>query len=153
MTQLIPCTILVLATIAILIKLAEAKKRRDAIKKGSSDSSNDQTGNALLAILILFLVCELPLGILLMLNIVNMSFYSVLLSLFHFTAMMRLLNASLNFILYCTMSSLFRTTFKEVVSNVISEVTSHTFSNGLGNSDAVNHSHSSNKPVSIEMSK
>ena len=150
LTQLLPCTILIIATIAILIKLRAAKERKAALRKSACAESNDQTSNALLAILILFLICELPLGIILMLNIVDIRFYSVLLSLFHFTAMLRLLNASLNFILYCTMSSLFRSTFKEVVSSVLSELTS---SDHIDSHHIDAHYSTSKKEESIEMSR
>lgn len=105
-----------IATIAITVKLRETRKRRKALKKSFGDD-DDQTGNALLAILILFLICEMPIGIILLLNIIDKRFYSVFLSFLNFTSMMRLLNASLNFILYCTMSSLFRTKFKEIVNS------------------------------------
>lgn len=116
--QLVPCIILVIATIMIILKLSSARKRKMALKNSSNDSS-DQTANALLAILILFLICELPQTILLTLLIFDSGFKIVLWNVYKLLYMLRLLNASLNFILYCTMSSLFRSTFREVIGGYV----------------------------------
>lgn len=101
-SQIVPCFILLVSTVAILVKLRGAKQRKAALKSSITDRT-DQTENALLAILILFLICELPFGIILLLNMFDERFSPVTHSLFPFTVMLRLLNASLNFILYCTM--------------------------------------------------
>lgn len=87
--------------------------------KNSSDDISDQTANALLAILILFLICELPQAILLVLLIIDSGFKIILWNVYKLMYMLRLLNASLNFILYCTMSSLFRSTFREVIGEYV----------------------------------
>lgn len=118
--QFIPCIILVVLTIMILIKLSESKQRKELLKgkrkdppeKDQKTSESNQTSNALLAIVILFLICELPVALLLFICTIDTTFlYIVFVKVKYFTFMLRLLNASLNFVMYCFMSSLFRATF------------------------------------------
>ena len=120
-SQIIPCLILFMITVLILIKLRSVRERKVALN--TATDGTDRTSKALLAILILFLICELPISIVLILHIINPKvFYIVLTNVATFSFMTRLLNASLNLILYCFMSTLFRATFKEIFFKRISKL-------------------------------
>lgn len=113
--QIIPCSILAVMTIIIIYKIKESKEQRAILRNKDQASPDDQTSTTLLAIVILFLICELPIAILLSLSLFNHDIYvNIVLKTYHLAHLMRLLNASLNFILYCSTSSLFRSTFVEV---------------------------------------
>lgn len=153
----------------ILIKISESKRRRAGLRKQSADSnasqlaserklalekkaspteSADQTANALLAIVILFLLCELPVAFLLFASVFNLALFPIILfKVKYFVFMIRLLNASLNFILYCFMSALFRTTFMEIFGNYL------ILPSWLKKSKKIkiDHSDASKKTESIEM--
>lgn len=97
----------------IVMKLKSVQERKRALN--TTTDSTEHASKALLAILILFLVCEIPLSILLLLQIFDKyRYYIVLTNVATFSIMLRLLNASLNLILYCAISSLFRSTFFEI---------------------------------------
>lgn len=84
-------------------------------KTKDQNADNDQTSNALLAIVILFLICEVPIAVILSASLINEEIYIyVVLKTHAFFQLMRLINASLNFILYCIMSAQFRSTFAEI---------------------------------------
>lgn len=97
----------------IVTKLKSVQERKRSLN--TMVDSTEHASKALLAILILFLICELPLSILLLLQIFDKyRYYIVLTNVATFSTMLRLLNASLNLILYCAISSLFRSTFCEM---------------------------------------
>ena len=74
---------------------------------------SDRTNQMLLAILLLFLLTEFPSGILgLLSGILGEEFFSMVYSpLGEVLDILALVNSSINFILYCTTSSIFRQTF------------------------------------------
>uniref|UniRef100_A0A1A9VTY0 G-protein coupled receptors family 1 profile domain-containing protein n=1 Tax=Glossina austeni TaxID=7395 RepID=A0A1A9VTY0_GLOAU len=138
--KLIPCIALTILSIRLIMALLEAKRRRKKLttnavnglksvtngkaqeqqlhkRKGSKifekEKQTDRTTRMLLAVLLLFLITEFPQGILGLLNIVLgrdflMQCYLRLSDLMDILA---LINSSINFILYCSMSRQFRTTF------------------------------------------
>lgn len=116
--QVAPCFILSVSTLLILIKLREVRERRRTLNKHNVDSEcarADQTGSALLAIVILFLICELPIASIVFASIFDFAILrNVVARVNYFSFVLRLLNASLNFILYCLMSSQFRDEFRKV---------------------------------------
>lgn len=79
---------------------------------GHSNQS-DRTTKMLLAILLLFLFTEFPSGILVLLSgiIGDKFFQSVYTPLGELLDILALLNSAINFILYCSMSTVFRNTF------------------------------------------
>ena len=96
--------------------VSDARSKADAKAK----ATDDQTSHALLAIVILFLVCEVPIACTLLASLFDHDFFlNVVLRTYYLSHLLRLLNASLNFILYCIMSSLFRSTFVEVFAPTI----------------------------------
>jgi hypothetical protein len=74
---------------------------------------SDRTNKMLLAVLLLFLVTEFPSGILVLLSgILGEKFFQEVYNpLGEVLDMLALVNSSINFILYCTTSSVFRQTF------------------------------------------
>ncbi|KAL9907880.1 myosuppressin receptor 1 isoform 1-T6 [Glossina fuscipes fuscipes] len=138
--KLIPCIALTILSIRLIMALLEAQRRRKKLttnavnglksvtngkaqeqqlhkRKGSKifekEKQTDRTTRMLLAVLLLFLITEFPQGILGLLNIVLgrdflMQCYLRLSDLMDILA---LINSSINFILYCSMSRQFRTTF------------------------------------------
>lgn len=118
--KIIPCIMLTLLTILLVVAMHRAYKRRMALKnKGKKEdaekhSEHNRTTLMLLSVVVLFLITELPQGIMTFLN-TNEDFlyntYMPLGDLFDITA---LCNNAINFVLYCSMSTQFRTTFKDV---------------------------------------
>ena len=119
--KLIPCVLLTVLTCLLLLVMHRAKRRRTRLKsQGRKDESeraqeHNRTTRMLLAIVALFLLSELPQGILTLCGIFIADFFSdVYWPLGDLLDIMALLNNSINFILYCTMSRQFRTTFARV---------------------------------------
>lgn len=80
-------------------------------------SQNETTTRLLIAVMIVFLICEFPAGILAALcAVLGESFFeNVYQPTGILTDLLALINSSVNFILYCFMSTQFRTTFYKVV--------------------------------------
>lgn len=107
------------------IQTKDGAKNKDGAKGKSAD---DQTSNALLAIVILFLICEVPIACTLLASLFDYDiFIHVVLRTYYLAHLLRLLNASLNFILYCIMSSLFRTTFVEIFAPYVPMIVKRLF--------------------------
>ena len=119
---IIPCILLLYFTISLIAKVMKTRMRRQVLK--GSKSENSSTESALLAILILFLICELPYGALLI-PAVHSTWWiqAVFRQIVDFMFMLRILNASLNFIIYAFMSSQFRRVFRDTVRETLSKVT------------------------------
>ncbi|XP_064630006.1 G-protein coupled receptor dmsr-1-like isoform X2 [Lineus longissimus] len=119
--KLIPCFLLTCLTIMLILAMHNANKRRQKLKsQGRKDDSDrarehNRTTGMLLAIVVLFLITELPQGIITLLNSFDEKWYrDVYLPLGDLWDIMALLNNSINFVLYCTMSRVFRDTFVKV---------------------------------------
>lgn len=123
--KLIPCLMLTLLTILLITAMHRAYKKRMALKqrdkkegkkRHDSDKNNEhnRTTLMLLAVVVLFLITELPQGILTILNSIidkfNIEVYQPLGDLLD---IMALCNNAINFVLYCSMSKQFRDTFFE----------------------------------------
>ena len=116
--KLIPCALLTILTILLIIAMTKANKRRMQLKsQGRKDESerareHNRTTMMLLAVVGLFLLTEFPQGILTLCNIFIENFVNdVYLPLGDLLDIMALVNNSINFVLYCTMSRQFRHTF------------------------------------------
>lgn len=117
--KLVPCSLLTLLTIVLISALHKAHKRHVQLKsqgmrKDDAEKHDEhfRTTAMLLAVVILFLITELPQGILTLLMIfmdaLHKELYNPLGDLLDIVA---LLNNAINFVLYCSMSQQFRTTF------------------------------------------
>jgi len=117
--KLLPCFLLTVLTIMLITALHRAHRHHVQLKaqnlrRDDMEKHNEhlRTTAMLLAVVILFLVTELPQGILTLLMIffeeLHMELYNPLGDLLDICA---LLNNAINFVLYCTMSKQFRDTF------------------------------------------
>jgi len=119
--KLVPCFLLTVLTILLISALRKAHKHHVQLKsqgmgKADVDSHHEhiRTTAMLLAVVILFLVTELPQGILTLLMVfmedLHKELYSPLGDILDIAALM---NNAINFVLYCTMSKQFRDTFTD----------------------------------------
>lgn len=119
--KLIPCMMLTILTVLLIKAMHRAYMRRMKLKsQGRKDESDrhgehNRTTGMLLAVVVLFLLTELPQGILTLLIIFNNEFlstvYNPLGDLWDIAA---LCNNAINFVLYCSMSKQFRDTFTKI---------------------------------------
>lgn len=117
--KLVPCFLLTVLTILLITAVHKAHKRhmhlksqgmrRDDVEK---HQEHFRTNVMLLAVVILFLITELPQGILTLLMVFMEALHAELYSpLGDILDIVALLNNAINFVLYCSMSQQFRTTF------------------------------------------
>jgi hypothetical protein len=124
--KLLPCIALTYFSLQLIRALYEAKRRKEKLSSGGGGGMSvklmtkkkqaDRTTRMLIAVLLLFLITEFPQGIMgLFSALLHHHFYTYcyqkLGDLMDFLA---LLNSSINFILYCTMSRQFRETFTQI---------------------------------------
>lgn len=122
--KLLPCIALTYFSLQLIRALYEAKRRKEkltgngnvSVKLLTKKKQANRTTRMLIAVLLLFLITEFPQGIMgLFSAILHHHFYTFcyqrLGDLMDFLA---LLNSSINFILYCTMSRQFRETFTQI---------------------------------------
>lgn len=122
--KLIPCVTLTILTIMLIIVMHRAYKKRLKLKsQGRKDESDrhgehNRTTGMLLAVVMLFLLTELPQGILTLLSsVIDTFFMCVYMPLGDVLDIMALLNNAINFVLYCSMSRQFRNTFVATFCN------------------------------------
>ncbi|XP_013136980.1 PREDICTED: probable G-protein coupled receptor 139 [Papilio polytes] len=92
---------------------------RKLTKRSKAEKRTDRTTKMLVAVLLLFLLTEFPQGILgLMSGALGRCFFKRCYDLFgELMDALALLNGAINFILYCSMSRQFRTTFGQLIRN------------------------------------
>ena len=119
--KLIPCGLLTILTILLIHAMRKANKRRMKLKsQGKKDESDrarehNRTTAMLLAVVGLFLLTELPQGILTLCNTFITDFFNdIYWYLGDLIDIAALLNNSVNFVLYCSMSRQFRDTFVQI---------------------------------------
>ncbi|RWS28231.1 FMRFamide receptor-like protein [Leptotrombidium deliense] len=106
-------TVPVSATSNNKLQLPQSCVKLPTRSSGSSGHPSDRTTRMLLSVLLLFLLTETPCGIVALLSaIIGPGFYeNVYHPLGEVFDIMALTNSAINFILYCSMSRLFRVTF------------------------------------------
>ncbi|XP_021914610.1 sex peptide receptor-like [Zootermopsis nevadensis] len=128
--KLLPCAILTVISCWLIKALYKANRRKQALKGlnncnsasllssekrivSKSERRTDRTTKMLVAVLMLFLITEFPQGILGLLSVaLGRCFFRTCYYLFgEVMDILALLNGAINFILYCSMSRQFRTTF------------------------------------------
>ncbi|XP_049546665.1 G-protein coupled receptor dmsr-1-like isoform X3 [Anopheles darlingi] len=136
--KLIPCIALTILSLRLIGALLEAKQRRSQLtgtatgmkqivdgrvvdaakgsKQSDKEKQTDRTTRMLLAVLLLFLITEFPQGILGLLSAVldKSFFFNCYLKLGDVMDVLALVNSAINFILYCSMSRQFRSTFSDL---------------------------------------
>ncbi|XP_046970396.1 G-protein coupled receptor dmsr-1-like [Vanessa cardui] len=129
--KLLPCSILTVISVWLIRALYSANQHQKNLRNYSAcpaaekmvkrqhkaDKRTDRTTKMLLAVLLLFLVTELPQGILgLMSGLLGWCFFKRCYDLFgEMMDFLALLNGAINFILYCSMSRQFRQTFRQLL--------------------------------------
>ncbi|XP_074036457.1 G-protein coupled receptor dmsr-1 isoform X2 [Leptinotarsa decemlineata] len=128
--KLVPCTLLTHLSRKLVMVLLETKKRKNMLLNQGvplrnlneskpmrkKDRQADRTTGMLVAVLLLFLLTEFPQAILGLLGATKGSQFQKQCydPLGDIMDILALTNSAINFILYCTMSRQFRTTFQEV---------------------------------------
>ena len=128
LVKLIPCFMLTILTLLLIVAMHRAHKRRMALKNQGRKAESDKHGEhnrttfMLLTVVVLFLITEMPQGIFtIMVSSVEgfqAQYYEPLGDLFDVVA---LCNNSVNFVLYCSMSTQFRKTFFDTFCSCIEE--------------------------------
>ncbi|ESO91497.1 hypothetical protein LOTGIDRAFT_105511 [Lottia gigantea] len=121
MAKLLPCILMVIYGGLLLYTLKSKLKFQK--RKLSCTSvyaqrplDNSRTTRMLLIVIILFLVTELPQGILIILSVTSRGFFHfIYMPLGDLMDMMALINNGVNFILYCSMSRDFRLTLMDLL--------------------------------------
>ncbi|PIO74837.1 hypothetical protein TELCIR_03147, partial [Teladorsagia circumcincta] len=122
----IPCALLLWFTVALVLKLRQTDEKRNYLYSKSfrkhikKTTVPDRTTYMLIIMLVVFLVTELPQGFLALLNgvyttDVNNYIYQHVGELFD---LLSLVNCSVDFVLYCFMSSRYRQTFGHILIRV-----------------------------------
>ena len=115
--KVVPSVLLSILSAAIIHTVRQAHKRRINIlgTQESRQRSNIETNQLtymLVSIMALFVLTQLPHGVLLMISGLDVHFfYSVYSKTGDFLDLLSLINSSMIFVIYCTMSKKFRITF------------------------------------------
>lgn len=131
--KLLPCCILTLISVWLIKTLFQARKRKQVLKgystclvgsggeqetkkRSKAERRADRTTKMLVAVLFLFLLTEFPQGLFAL--YIGMKGQCVFLMCYQkfgeIMDILALLNGAINFILYCCMNRMFRTTFGEL---------------------------------------
>ncbi|KAL8568512.1 hypothetical protein ACOMHN_065713 [Nucella lapillus] len=117
LAKLAPCFFMFIFGSLLLHQMRnKINQRRDFLKFSISNSSklreHSRTTKMLIAVIVLFIITELPQGILIVLSATKEGFFNnVYLPLGDVMDIMALVNNAINFVLYCSMSTKFRETF------------------------------------------
>ncbi|CAJ0586391.1 unnamed protein product, partial [Mesorhabditis spiculigera] len=114
--KVVPCILLTLSIVALLKIIADVANRRKNLAQvmNKKKMPRDHTTPMLVAVLSIFLVAELPQGILHVSNAIfdNETFHRrVYIPLGDLMDLLSLINSAVNFIIYCAMSRKFRAVF------------------------------------------
>ncbi|XP_054283627.1 G-protein coupled receptor dmsr-1-like [Macrosteles quadrilineatus] len=116
--KLIPCVVLTIVSYYLITMLYEVNERRQRLKGDGSKGEKrvDRTTRMLVAVLLLFLITEVPQGVLgLLSGTLGRQFFKNCYHQFgELMDILALINGAINFILYCSMSQQFRTTFSQL---------------------------------------
>uniref|UniRef100_A0A0K0EQ81 G_PROTEIN_RECEP_F1_2 domain-containing protein n=1 Tax=Strongyloides stercoralis TaxID=6248 RepID=A0A0K0EQ81_STRER len=113
--KIVPCVLLTISIVALLKMIKDVKKRRVKLAECTKRKiPKDHTTPMLACVLIIFLITELPQGILHLLSGIytHESFQDHIIKPFgDFSDLLSLTNSATSFIIYCTMSRKFRAVF------------------------------------------
>ncbi|XP_067658871.1 G-protein coupled receptor dmsr-1-like [Haliotis asinina] len=123
LVKLLPCFLLTILSMCLVKTMKDAEKRRKKLlnktKKADDDNKRqgktNRTTRMLLIVVALFLLTEIPQGILQLLSgVIDGFFRDVYSPLGDLMDILALINNGINFVLYCTMSKQFRDTFIKI---------------------------------------
>ncbi|XP_052820065.1 G-protein coupled receptor dmsr-1-like [Mya arenaria] len=126
LTKIVPCILMTVFSGSLLISLnLSGRQRRRRLSVTSTNVRRERrqtkTTRMLLVVIILFLVTEFPHGLLIIISAVVPNFYYTVYSpLGDLMDLVALVNNAINFLLYCIMSTQFRTKFFEMYFNKLS---------------------------------
>ena len=121
--RLVPCIGLTVLSLLLVQTMRQAEERRQNLRgsastkegAGGSDRKTNRTTMMLLLVVVLFLVTELPQGVINLLSGLLEDFVTeIYMALGDLLDILALINNGINFILYCSMSKQFRDTFVSV---------------------------------------
>lgn len=121
--RLVPCFWLTVLSILLIRAMQDVEKNRKRLmarmctseNSGGRERKTNRTTRMLLAVVILFLITEIPQGILTILSgTIDNFFMQYYTPLGDLQDILALINNGINFILYCTMSKQFRDTFFKI---------------------------------------
>lgn len=123
--RLVPCIGLTVLSLLLVQTMRQAEERRQNLRgksssttkegAGGSDRKTNRTTMMLLLVVVLFLVTELPQGVINLLSGLLTDFVTeIYMALGDLLDILALINNGINFILYCSMSKQFRDTFVNV---------------------------------------
>ncbi|XP_038215724.1 sex peptide receptor-like [Zerene cesonia] len=138
--KLIPCIVLSILSVCLILKMKSSDRRRQKLLKKSAIPSNegektrlnddnkkggggrtDRTTRMLVALLGLFLATELPQALFGLLTAIAPQFFEICYYAFgEVMDLMALVGSAVNFVLYCSMSRQFRSTFTRLARKVLS---------------------------------
>ena len=122
-TKIFPSFLLLVMTSRIMLAMHRAKKRRVGLlgQKGlpnndARTAQHNRTTWMIIAVVVFFIITQLPQGILALISGFDEVFLSnVYSNLGDLMDLLTLVNSAVNIIIYCTMSKQFRTTFTNVL--------------------------------------
>lgn len=120
--KILPCIVLAYLSLLLIIAMQRAKKRRarllnniSRVIEHDSSSEHNRTTKMLVAVVLCFVITELPQGVTAWISALDDRFFEeVYVQLGDFMDILVLINSAVNFILYCIMSQQFRDTFKSL---------------------------------------
>ncbi|VDN51899.1 unnamed protein product [Dracunculus medinensis] len=117
--KVIPCILLFIFTVSLMYKLSKMSEKRILLLGGKHRRlAIDRTTLILIILLSIFLCTELPQGALAILNAVYTSDVHKYIYIYvgELLDLLSLINCNIGFVLFCCMSSRYRTTFQETFS-------------------------------------
>ncbi|CAB3396859.1 unnamed protein product [Caenorhabditis bovis] len=117
--KVVPCVLLTFSIVALVSIIRDVSKRRKNLAQvmNKKRMPRDHTTPMLVAVLSIFLLAELPQGVLHVLNAIftKETFYlKIYINLGDVMDVLSLLNSAVNFIIYCAMSRKFRAVFIQI---------------------------------------
>ena len=139
LVKLLPCFLLTIFSFLLVRTMQSAEKRRKKLlnKNSVTDGETQPIGSSgkrskrsirttrmLLTVVILFLITEIPQGIMSLLGgLIEGFFHNVYTPLGDLLDILTLINNGINFVLYCTMSKQFRDTFFSIFCQCVPKLT------------------------------
>ncbi|OWR55150.1 G-protein coupled receptor dmsr-1-like [Danaus plexippus] len=135
--KLIPCVVLSILSVCLILKMKSSDRRRQKLLKKSAVATNegektrlheegkrggrtDRTTRMLVALLGLFLATELPQALFGLLTAIAPHLFEICYYAFgEVMDLMALVGSAVNFVLYCSMSRQFRSTFRRLASKLL----------------------------------
>ncbi|XP_059168766.1 G-protein coupled receptor dmsr-1-like [Physella acuta] len=136
LAKLVPCFLIsVFGSLLLYQMRAKLRQRKDFLKVSASNNhklhEHSRTTKMLITVIVLFLITELPQGVLIILSACREGLFdTVYMPLGDVMDIGALVNNAINFVLYCSMSAKFRQTFLQLFCHCGREFDSEAEENG-----------------------